>query len=272
MPGAGRQPLAHLPLHHHQHAVDGGHVVEQVEHQRGGHVVGQVGHERPGVRRAEHGVPVERQGVAFHDAHAAPARRPRRSTGSRWRSISTAVTVGPGLGQRQGERARARRRSRRRVAGADLGQPGDAPHGVGVDDEVLAQRPAGAEPVPVEQLGDLAPGEGHGCRDRHGLDSSTVDARGRVGPGGLGHRLHARRRERRPPPRRPAARRAGRLRLAAVRHRRQVRRIGLDQQPVERAQRGRRPDVVGRLERDDAAERQVGAEVEAPPRPRRRRR
>ena len=45
---------------------------------------------------------------------------------------------------------------------------------------------------------------------------------------------------------------------------RQVGRVGLDQQPVERAERRRGPQVVGRLERDDAAERQADAEVEAP--------
>ena len=61
--------------------------------------------------------------------------------------------------------------------------------------------------------------------------------------------------------------------LAPVRHRRQVGAVGLDQQAVERAQRGRGlPQVGGRLEGDDAAEGQVPAEVEAAPRLVRRRR
>jgi hypothetical protein len=41
-------------------------------------------------------------------------------------------------------------------------------------------------------------------------------------------------------------------------------RVGLDEHPVERRARGRVADVVGVVERDDAAERQVRAEIERP--------
>ena len=85
----------------------------------------------------------------------------------------------------------------------------------------------------------------------------------RCRPGGLGHGL----RPWRPWPRPAAAPTSGQQRRpvgpAAVRHRRQVGAVGLDQHPVERADGGRGPHVVGRLERDDARERQVPAPVEA---------
>ena len=51
---------------------------------------------------------------------------------------------------------------------------------------------------------------------------------------------------------------------APVGHRRQERGVGLDQQPVERAQLDRLAHLGRPLEGDDAAEGQVGAQVEAP--------
>jgi hypothetical protein len=45
------------------------------------------------------------------------------------------------------------------VAGADLGQAGDATHRVRVDDEVLPEGPARVQPVRVEQVGHLATGQ-----------------------------------------------------------------------------------------------------------------
>ena len=51
-PGPGRQPLPHLALDHHQHAIDRRHPGEQVEHQRRGDVVRQVGHQRPPIPAA----------------------------------------------------------------------------------------------------------------------------------------------------------------------------------------------------------------------------
>ena len=53
--------------------------------------------------------------------------------------------------------------------------------------------------------------------------------------------------------------------LAPVRDRGQVRAVGLDEEPVRRADRGRGAQVLGGLERDDAAEGEVGTEVQAAP-------
>ena len=100
-------------------------------------------------------------GVALDHRTRRPARPTSRSTGSRWRSTSTAVTAAPGLGQGQGERARGRRRSRPRGRpGPTAGQPGDAPHRVGVDDEVLPERPARRQPVLGEERRAAAGGCG----------------------------------------------------------------------------------------------------------------
>ena len=54
----------------------------------------------------------------------------------------------------------------------------------------------------------------------------------------------------------------GLVRLAPMRHRREVRAVGLDEHPIGGRERGRGAHVVGRLERDDAAERQVAVAVE----------
>ena len=82
-----------------------------------------------------------------HHRDARPARPRSRRTGSRWRSTSTAVTVGARLGQGQGERPEPGADLDDPVAGADAGQAGDAAHGVGVGDEVLPEGAAGLQPV-----------------------------------------------------------------------------------------------------------------------------
>ncbi len=50
--------------------------------------------------------------------------------------------------------------------------------------------------------------------------------------------------------------------LAAMRHRRQVRRVGLDQDPVERHRSGDGAQLLGLLEGDDPGERQIEAEID----------
>ena len=62
------------------------------------------------------------------------------------------------------------------------------------------------------------------------------------------------------------------VRLPAVRDGREERGIGLDEHPVERRGRGRGADVVGVLERHDAAERERRAELQRTRAPRRGRR
>ena len=94
-PGTGRQALAHLPLHHHQHAADGRHAVEQVGDQRGGDVVRQVGDEHPTGLAAQHAT----ASPAAARRPRPPSRRPARplpaGPAARWRSTSTAVTDAP---------------------------------------------------------------------------------------------------------------------------------------------------------------------------------
>ena len=68
---------------------------------------------------------------------------------------------GPGLGQRQGQRAQPGPELEHRGAGPDVGQAGDAPDRVGISDEVLAERPAGAKPMCGEQRRDVSAGMGH---------------------------------------------------------------------------------------------------------------
>ena len=61
------------------------------------------------------------------------------------------------------------------VTGADAGQPGDAPDGVRIDDEVLTARLAGSQPVPAQQLTGLSRAERHGRRALPG--DADVDRR-----------------------------------------------------------------------------------------------
>ena len=81
MPGRGRQALPHLPLDHHQHAVDGRHLVQQVEHdgvcrgctagwRRGPTVVGRPAASSQSTVRASASMTGRRAG---HDLRAAPA-------------------------------------------------------------------------------------------------------------------------------------------------------------------------------------------------------
>jgi hypothetical protein len=156
---AGRQPLADLLLHHHEHPLDGGHLVEEIGHQRRGDVVGQVGDEHP-PPVAEQRRPVEPHGVALDDPDTRrldglPQQRHEMTVDLHRRHRCT------GLGQRQRQRTQAGADLDHLVARPDPGQPGDAPDGVGIDDEVLAEGAARATIDPCQQLGHLGPGERH---------------------------------------------------------------------------------------------------------------
>ncbi len=61
-----------------------------------------------------------------------------------------------GVGEGEGERAQAGADLDDRLARLHAGEARDAAHRVGIGHEVLAERPAGAETVTVEQLADLA--------------------------------------------------------------------------------------------------------------------
>ena len=84
-----------------------------------------------------------------------------RSTATMPRSTSTAVTVGAGLGQRQRQRAEPGADLDDVVAGTDAGEAGDAPHRVGVGDEVLAEVATRRQPVVGEELVDRRRADQH---------------------------------------------------------------------------------------------------------------
>jgi len=69
--------------------------------------------------------------------------------------------VGPGLRQGQGQGPEPGPDLEDLVTGGEPGQAGDPTHRVGVGDEVLAQGPAGPQPVRRQQLGDVGAGMGH---------------------------------------------------------------------------------------------------------------
>jgi hypothetical protein len=66
---------------------------------------------------------------------------------------------GARVDQRQGQGAEARADLDHVVTGADVGQAGDAPDRVGVDDEVLAEGATGRQSVAVEEVAGLGRGE-----------------------------------------------------------------------------------------------------------------
>ena len=121
---------------------------------RHGDVVGQVRDQRPrrARRRAARSSP-SGQGVGLDDtdrpASSAPGPRAARAPGG---VLLDGQDRRSGVGQRQGQRTEARPDLDHAVAGTDAGQPGDAHHRVGVGHEVLAERPAGVQPVPLHQL------------------------------------------------------------------------------------------------------------------------
>ena len=137
-----------------------------------------------------------------------------------------------GVRQRERERADSRADLDHVVAGFDAGVTDDAARGVGVREEVLAERLARAYTVPIEERPQL--------RRVH-----EAENRRRVGARRLRDAVDgffARRRER-GADRDHIGRFVG---LAAVRLRREVRRIRLDEQSVGGHDAGRGAEVVAR--------------------------
>ena len=147
-------------------------MVEKVGDERRGDVVGEVGDQRPGAG-AEQGVPVEAQGIPFD--HPGPG---RLGEGPQDRQHAPVELDGEDvcsrLEQGQGEAAEAGADLHHAVPGPDAGEAGDPPDGVGVDDEVLTEGPAGMQAVLAEQGGDLLAGEGHASTGRP--NTRAVDA------------------------------------------------------------------------------------------------
>ena len=69
--------------------------------------------------------------------------------------------VRPGLHECQRQRSQSGADFKDLVARTDLGEARNAPHGVGVDDEVLSQGARGFETILFEQRDELGAGVGH---------------------------------------------------------------------------------------------------------------
>ena len=93
---------------------------------------------------AEQRVQSSAHGVGLDDVHAGVGSTASRSTGSEAAVDLDRGDRGARLGQGQGQRAEAGADLDDVVAGPDAGQPGDAAHRVGVDDEVLPEGAARA--------------------------------------------------------------------------------------------------------------------------------
>jgi hypothetical protein len=70
--------------------------------------------------------------------------------------------VGAGRVERHGERAETRPDLDHPIAGADVGVADDGPRDVRIEQEVLAERPAGSDPVAVGEVPELAGAEARG--------------------------------------------------------------------------------------------------------------
>ena len=98
-PTRGRQPLPHLALHHHQHAVDHRRFFERAHDHRRRDVVRQVRHHRP-ARRRRRAAPASRRSAR------------RRATTSTSRPPTTSSSTGSEVPVELDRAARARRRRR----------------------------------------------------------------------------------------------------------------------------------------------------------------
>ena len=106
-----------------------------------GDVVGQVGDEDPRrpVAAGEQAVPVQRHGVGLDDGDAGSVGQHLAQRGGEATIDLDRRHEGTGLGQGQRQRTEPGTDLDDPVARSDPGQVGDAPHGVRVDDEVLAE-------------------------------------------------------------------------------------------------------------------------------------
>ncbi len=160
VPRQRNQPIGDLSLHHDHQAFHDGNVIEEGGDQRGGDVVGQVGDHDPAGIRPQEVRPVQAKRIPLHhlDRQGPQHRLEHRDQPGVDLYCSHA---GPGVGERDRERAEAGSDLDHPVAGPGLRQAHDAPHGVGIDHEVLAQGPARPQTVRRQQVADLAGRQGH---------------------------------------------------------------------------------------------------------------
>ena len=187
MRGRGGEPLADLALHHHEHPLD------RPARRRAGRRRAAWRRCTAGWRRAPPAsgpMTLSQSSViasASTRARSACSATTSRSAAASPRSTSTASDVGAGLGQRQGQRAEAGADLDDAVTRADPGEVGDAPHGVGVGDEVLAEITPRREVAFVEQFADPRP---RMCHERSLADLDVDRRRGQLGDAleaGLAH-------------------------------------------------------------------------------------
>ena len=138
---AGGEPLAHLPLDHHEHPGDAGFLVEGPQHDGDGHVVGQVRHHGPGHRlRPENGVP----GLLQHVGDDHPNGVPVGANHGLERRDERAIDLhrddpSAGSSEGHGERAEPGAHLEDAIARADAGQLGDPSTQGRFDQEVLPE-------------------------------------------------------------------------------------------------------------------------------------
>ncbi len=182
----GGQPFRHLPLHHDEHVVDGGDLVEKVGDERSGDVVGEVGDERPARRTGEQRPPVELHRIAVDDAHVVAIGHDLVEHRHEVVVDLDSDDAGTRLGEGECQRAHAGTDLHDVVAFADRGELGDAAHRVRVGDEVLTELAPRVAADAIEQFADRRTGVGHRristgtgasaalAIDRYVLRSSTI--------------------------------------------------------------------------------------------------
>ena len=246
---AGREPLADLALHHHEEALDHRRGLERADHDGRRDVVRKVRDHHPGVSRVEARVPVDAQRVVVHDLDIASLDDFFEDRHEMTIELDRAH-VRARVGQRDRERTDAGTDLDDPIARLQLREPHDAARGVRVGEEVLTERLRRPHAVAGQELGDLARGHRSTPNARAAFarvisamsSGSTPRARASAAPtattsaGSFGL------------PRNGSGVRNGesvstRMRSAGV---------------IRAASR----QVVGVLERDDAAERQVAAALQ----------
>jgi hypothetical protein len=138
-PGRGRDALADLALDHHQHSLDLRRRFEEPDHHRGRHVVGEVRHARPRPV-GQQGGEVHSEGVADGKSNIATVRDDRLQDGRDPPVALERDDPRPVLEEGEGQRSQPGPDLEDPVAGAHAGEPGDAPSGVRVGEEVLPER------------------------------------------------------------------------------------------------------------------------------------
>ena len=197
---AGRrgEPLADLPLHHHERPRDRRHAGEHVEHQRGRDVVREVRAQHPRALAGQRPRPVEAHHVGLEHRDAIERRDDLAERRDEAAIELNREHLRAGRGERQRERPEPGADLNHAIASGDAGVGGDRARQVRIDQEVLAERLRGADAVTPGELPDRAGAQPIGRRGRRRLAVGRCRVRAvtrRAGPGGpLARAVRARRR------------------------------------------------------------------------------